>query len=93
MTERFDTIVIGLGALGSATAWDLARRGRSVLGLERFELGHARRQSGAVRLVDEQEGSGASEVSVVVQRYRLRQSDADAPDRVERQRIGSRPSL
>lgn len=41
MTERFDTIVIGLGALGSATAWDLARRGKSVLGLERFELGHS----------------------------------------------------
>ena len=41
-TERFDTIVVGLGALGSATAWDLARRGRSVLGLERFELGHSR---------------------------------------------------
>ncbi len=42
MTERFDTVVIGLGALGSATAWDLARRGRSVLGLERFGLGHSR---------------------------------------------------
>ena len=40
--QRWDTIVIGLGALGSATAWDLARRGQSVLGLERFELGHSR---------------------------------------------------
>jgi sarcosine oxidase len=42
VAEHFDTIVIGLGALGSATAWDLARRGRSVLGLERFGLGHSR---------------------------------------------------
>ena len=42
MTERFDDIVIGLGALGSAAAHQLARRGRRVLGLERFELGHAR---------------------------------------------------
>jgi sarcosine oxidase len=35
-------VVIGLGALGSATAWQLARRGRGVVGLEQFELGHAR---------------------------------------------------
>ncbi|MET1059929.1 MAG: FAD-dependent oxidoreductase [Nocardioides sp.] len=42
MTESFDVIVVGLGALGSATAHQLARRGRSVLGLERFELGHHR---------------------------------------------------
>lgn len=42
MTERFDYVVAGLGALGSATAWELARRGHRVLGLERFELGHRR---------------------------------------------------
>jgi sarcosine oxidase len=35
-------VVVGLGALGSATAWQLARRGASVIGLEQFELGHAR---------------------------------------------------
>lgn len=40
MSERFDHVVVGLGALGSATAYELARRGRRVLGLERFELGH-----------------------------------------------------
>lgn len=38
---RFDHVVVGLGALGSATAYELATRGRSVLGLERFELGHS----------------------------------------------------
>jgi sarcosine oxidase len=42
MTERFDVVVIGLGGLGSATAWQLARRGFAVLGLEQFELGHVR---------------------------------------------------
>jgi sarcosine oxidase len=42
MSERVDVVVAGLGALGSATAWQLARRGLSVLGLERFELGHSR---------------------------------------------------
>ncbi len=42
MSERFDHVVVGLGALGSATAYQLARRSRKVLGLERFELGHHR---------------------------------------------------
>lgn len=35
-------IVIGLGALGSAASYWASRRGLRVLGLERFELGHAR---------------------------------------------------
>ena len=39
---RFEYVVVGLGALGSATAYQLARRGHRVLGLEQFELGHAR---------------------------------------------------
>jgi len=42
MTDSYDYAVVGLGALGSATAHELARRGHSVLGLERFELGHRR---------------------------------------------------
>ena len=42
MAERYEYAVVGLGALGSATAWQLARRGDSVVGLERFELGHER---------------------------------------------------
>jgi sarcosine oxidase len=42
MSERYDAVVVGLGALGSAAAMHLARRGRRVLGLERFELGHRR---------------------------------------------------
>jgi len=42
MTEHYDAVVVGLGALGSAAAMHLARRGQRVLGLERFELGHHR---------------------------------------------------
>jgi sarcosine oxidase len=42
VAERFDVVVVGLGGLGSAAAWELARRGLSVLGLERFKLGHSR---------------------------------------------------
>lgn len=43
-TDRsdWDVIVVGLGALGSAAAyWASTRPGTRVLGLERFELGHA----------------------------------------------------
>ena len=42
MTETYDLVVVGLGALGSSTAWHAARRGLRVLGLEQFELGHDR---------------------------------------------------
>jgi glycine/D-amino acid oxidase-like deaminating enzyme len=38
----FDAVVVGLGALGSAAAWVLARSVARVLGLEQFELGHQR---------------------------------------------------
>ena len=40
--ETFDVAVVGLGALGSAAAYQLARRGASVVGFEQFELGHVR---------------------------------------------------
>ncbi|TFC14659.1 FAD-dependent oxidoreductase [Cryobacterium algoritolerans] len=38
--ETVETVVVGGGAMGSATAWQLARRGRSVMLLERFGPGH-----------------------------------------------------
>jgi sarcosine oxidase len=36
----YDVIVVGLGAHGSATVAELARRGATVVGLERFARGH-----------------------------------------------------
>jgi sarcosine oxidase len=52
--RSFDVIVIGLGAMGGATAFHLARRGQRVLGLERFEPGHARGSShGESRIIRE----------------------------------------
>lgn len=50
--DRYDTIIIGLGAMGSAAAAHLARRGKRVLGIEQFDLGHARGSShGATRMI------------------------------------------
>jgi sarcosine oxidase len=40
--ERVDTVVVGAGGLGSATAWQLARRGEDVVLLEKFGFGHNR---------------------------------------------------
>jgi len=41
----FDVIVIGVGGMGSATVYELARRGVRVLGLEQFEIPHDRGSS------------------------------------------------
>jgi sarcosine oxidase len=41
MAKTFDVIVIGVGAMGAAACWQLARRGVRVLGLEQFSLVHA----------------------------------------------------
>ncbi len=38
---NYDAIVIGLGAMGSATLYHLAQRGQRALGIEQFEPGHA----------------------------------------------------
>jgi sarcosine oxidase len=40
VTPSAEVIVVGLGAMGSAAAWQLARRGRRVLGLDRFSPPH-----------------------------------------------------
>ncbi len=41
----FDAVVLGLGIMGSATVYQLARRGLRVLGLDAFEPRHARGSS------------------------------------------------
>ena len=38
---NYDVIIIGVGGMGSAAAWRLARRGVRVLGLERYDIPHA----------------------------------------------------
>ena len=51
-TKRFDVIVVGVGGMGSATCWQLAKRGQRVLGLERFDIPHAMGSShGVTRII------------------------------------------
>ncbi|MCE9629942.1 MAG: N-methyl-L-tryptophan oxidase [Planctomycetia bacterium] len=50
--RRFDVIVIGAGGMGTAAAAHLARRGATVLAVDRFPVGHARGSShGQSRLI------------------------------------------
>ncbi|HEY7156707.1 MAG TPA: N-methyl-L-tryptophan oxidase [Gemmataceae bacterium] len=53
MTQHtYDVIVIGVGGMGSAAACELVRRGRRVLALEQFALGHDRGSShGHTRII------------------------------------------
>src|SRR5437016_6231437 len=48
----FDVIILGVGGMGGAAAAELARRGRRVLGLEQFAVGHDRGSShGSTRVI------------------------------------------
>ncbi len=38
--KNFDVIVLGVGSMGSASCYQLAQRGHSVLGLEQFDIPH-----------------------------------------------------
>ena len=54
MPSDYDVIIAGLGAMGSAAAYHLARRGRRVLGLDRFSPPHTMGSShGQTRIIRE----------------------------------------
>lgn len=54
MSEQYDVIVIGLGVMGSATSYTLARRGLRVLGIDRFGPPHVHGSShGKTRMIRE----------------------------------------
>ncbi|HWK84789.1 MAG TPA: N-methyl-L-tryptophan oxidase [Caldimonas sp.] len=69
---NFDVIVIGLGAMGSATAYQLARRGARVLGIDRFHPPHELGSShGATRITRLSVGEGAEYVPLVRRSHRI----------------------
>ncbi len=50
--NTYDVIVVGVGGMGAAACWQLARRGQRVLGLERFDIPHAHGSShGVTRII------------------------------------------
>ena len=68
----FDVIVVGLGAVGSATAWQLARRGARVLGIDRFTPPHAMGSShGSTRITRLAVGEGPQYVPLVQRSHEI----------------------
>jgi sarcosine oxidase len=66
MSQSFDVIVLGVGGMGSAACYELARRGRRVLGLEQFPLVHDRGSShGHTRIVRTAYAEGPAYVPLV----------------------------
>jgi len=63
MQAHYDAIVIGLGAMGSATLYQLARRGATVLGIDQFHPPHTLGSShGESRITRLAIGEGAAYV-------------------------------
>jgi sarcosine oxidase len=72
MVNNFDTIVCGLGAMGSAAFYQLAKRGNRVLGLDRFSPPHAYSSShGESRIIRQAIGEGEEYVPLVLRSYEL----------------------
>lgn len=75
MTERYDAIVLGLGAMGSATTYHLARAGRRVLGLDAYPRGHTNGSShGHSRGIREAYAESPQYVPLVQRAYTLWQA-------------------
>ena len=67
----YDAIVIGVGGMGSATLYHLARSGCRVLGLERFGIPHAFGSShGSTRIIRLAYSEGPEYVPLLHAAYR-----------------------
>jgi sarcosine oxidase len=72
MGASYDVIVVGLGGMGSACCWQLARRGLRVLGLDAFELGHTMGSShGVNRIIRKPYYENPAYVPLVLRAYEL----------------------
>ncbi|MGX7709325.1 N-methyl-L-tryptophan oxidase [Methylobacterium sp. Gmos1] len=72
MGERADFLVIGLGAMGSAALYQLAKSGASVIGLDRFAPPHTMGSShGETRITRQGIGEGRDYVPLVLESHRI----------------------
>jgi sarcosine oxidase len=70
--SAFDVIVVGLGAMGSAAAYHLAKRQAKVLGLEAFTPAHDKGSShGESRIIRQAYSEDPAYVPLVVRAYEL----------------------
>jgi sarcosine oxidase len=84
VTRRYDAIVAGVGGFGSAALYHLARRGRRVLGLERFDVPHDLGSSGGItRIIRLAYYEHPSYVPLLARSYELwRELEAEAGERL-----------
>jgi sarcosine oxidase len=72
MAGRVDVAVLGLGAMGSAALYQLARRGASVIGLDRFAPPHTLGSShGETRITRQAVGEGSDYAPFVIASHRI----------------------
>jgi sarcosine oxidase len=70
--EQFDAVVCGLGAMGSATMYQLAKRGVRVLGIDRFTPPHALGSThGETRVTRLAIGEGLAYVPLALRSHQL----------------------
>jgi sarcosine oxidase len=68
----FDAIVVGLGAMGSATAWQLAKRGARVLGIDAHAPPHVHgSHCGESRITRKAIGEGDAYVPLALRSYEI----------------------
>jgi len=72
MNERYDTIVLGLGAMGSAALYQLSKKGKNVLGIDQYvpphKLGSAH---GDTRITRQAIGEGDEYVPLALRSYEI----------------------
>jgi sarcosine oxidase len=72
MTRRVDVAVLGLGAMGSAVLYQLAKSGAAVVGIDRFAPPHAFGSShGETRITRQAVGEGRDYVPFVTASHRI----------------------
>ena len=88
---RYDVIILGLGGMGAAAAFELARRGARVLGLEQFAFGHDRGSShGETRVIRKAYYEDPSYVPLLERAYALwaeLEARAEEADRLRRTHV------
>lgn len=72
MATSYDVIILGLGAMGSSTAYQLSSTGARVLGLEQFGAAHAHGSShGGSRIIRQAYAEAPEYVPIVLRAYDL----------------------
>ncbi|UQS87578.1 N-methyl-L-tryptophan oxidase [Pseudomonas chlororaphis subsp. piscium] len=83
-TPEFDVVVVGLGAMGAATLYQLAKRGVKVAGIDRFAPPHDQGSShGDTRITRQAVGEGVAYVPLAIRAQQIwRELEAEQDERL-----------